>query len=107
LAGVALWQGFTTDKKVWYAKDVLHMLDEYVRVQSLQPYIRLNTDVVAHEWSQEEDRWLLTVRTADSEGDVSTARMLIHSLCRSFMLASERSYQKWSCEQMMSRKSPD
>jgi hypothetical protein len=59
-----VWQGFTTRKKVWYAKDVLHMLGEYVKVQRLEPYLRLNTDVVAHQWSDEHDRWILTVSTA-------------------------------------------
>jgi cation diffusion facilitator CzcD-associated flavoprotein CzcO len=67
-------QGFTTRKKVWYAKDVLHMLDEYVRVQSLEPYIRLNTDVVAHEWSDEQDRWILTVSTAGGHAHTGAHR---------------------------------
>jgi cation diffusion facilitator CzcD-associated flavoprotein CzcO len=56
-------QGFTTRKKVWYARDVLHMLDEYVRVQNLEPYLRLNTEVMAHEWSDEQDRWILKAST--------------------------------------------
>lgn len=55
-------QGFTTRKKVWEVKDVLHMLGEYARIQGLGPHIRLNTEVLAHEWSDELDRWIITVR---------------------------------------------
>jgi cation diffusion facilitator CzcD-associated flavoprotein CzcO len=61
---VGALQGFTTRKKVWTTKDVLHMLDEYIRVQNLGPYMRLNTDVVGHEWNDEQDRWILTVSRA-------------------------------------------
>ena len=34
-------QGFTTRKRVWHAGDVLHFLADYVRVQRLEPFIRL------------------------------------------------------------------
>jgi cation diffusion facilitator CzcD-associated flavoprotein CzcO len=47
---------------VWYAKDVLHMANEYVRVQNLQPYFRLNSNVLESHWDQAQERWLLKAR---------------------------------------------
>lgn len=54
-------QGFTTRKRVWHTRDVLHFLGEYVRIQGLEPFIRCDHDVREAEWSAAEGCWVLVV----------------------------------------------
>lgn len=61
-------QGFTTNKRVWYPGDVCHMLEEYVRVQQLEPYICLGREVLSQEWVEPEEAWLLKVRACSRGG---------------------------------------
>lgn len=61
-------QGFTTNKAEWRTRDVLHMLSEYIRVQSLWPYIRLNSEVAACH--HDGKKWTLQVRVnPEEDGD--------------------------------------
>lgn len=55
-------QGFTTRKRVWHTRDVLHFIAEYVRVQTLEPFIRLEHDVTEAAWSAADDCWVLEAR---------------------------------------------
>jgi cation diffusion facilitator CzcD-associated flavoprotein CzcO len=55
-------QGFTTSKQTWHARDVVHMLSEYIRVGKLESYIRLGREVYSHEWDASEEVWVLKVR---------------------------------------------
>lgn len=63
-------QGFTTKKGTWYAKDVVHMLEQYVAVQRLEPYIHLGREVVAHDYSEKEGAWVIRVSRAEKTGAV-------------------------------------
>ena len=75
-------QGFTTRKRVWYAGDVLHFLAEYVRVQRLEPFIRLSQDVRGCVWLGDEQCWSLVV--AAGPGAPATIR------CRRLILCTGR-----------------
>lgn len=54
-------QGFTTKKKVWFVKDVMHMLETYVKMQKLEPYIHLGEEVIAHDFIKDDDCWVIKV----------------------------------------------
>ena len=70
-------QGFTTRKSVWYARDVLHFIEEYARVQNLQPFIRCSHDVVGGSWSDAEGCWVLDVRHGAGSREVMRCRKLV------------------------------
>ena len=70
-------QGFTTRKTVWHASDVLHSIDEYVRVQNLQPFIRCGHDVVGSAWSDEEACWVLQVHSDGGRHEEIRCRKLV------------------------------
>ena len=70
-------QGFTTRKQVWHASDVLHFIDEYVRVQSLEPFIRCSHDVVGCAWSDAEGCWVLQVHTDAGSREEVRCRILV------------------------------
>lgn len=75
-------QGFTTRKSVWQTRDVLHFIDEYVRAQKLEPFIRCEHDVAAASWSDADGCWVLTVGRPD--GGPCTLR------CRRLVLCTGR-----------------
>ena len=52
--------GFTTKRKVWTALDVCHMMEEYVRVAGMAPFIRLQTELADQVFDKDE---------ADGQGD--------------------------------------
>jgi len=70
-------QGFTTRKSVWHASDVLHFIDEYVRVQNLRPFIRCSHDVVECAWAGAEECWLLQVQASDGLLEEVRCRRLV------------------------------
>ena len=70
-------QGFTTRKQVWHARDVLHFIDEYARVQNLQPFIRCSHDVVGCAWSDAEGCWVLQVHTGTGSREEVRCRILV------------------------------
>lgn len=58
-------QGFYTKRKTWFAADVCHMLEEYVRVSGIRPYIRLQQELVDQSWDREageDGMWTLKAR---------------------------------------------
>lgn len=58
-------QGFYTKRKTWFAADVCHMLEEYVRVSGIRPYIRLQQELVDQSWDKtqgEDGMWTLKAR---------------------------------------------
>jgi hypothetical protein len=70
-------QGFTTRKSVWHARDVLHFIDEYARVQNLQPFIRCSHDVVGASWSDGEGCWVLEILIGAGSREVMRCRKLV------------------------------
>jgi hypothetical protein len=70
-------QGFTTHKAAWHARDVLHFIEEYVRVQNLQQYIRCSHDVVGGSWSDAEGCWVLQVLVGSGRRAVMRCRKLV------------------------------
>lgn len=70
-------QGFTTRKAAWHARDVLHFIEEYVRVQNLQQYIRCSHDVVGGSWSDAEGCWVLQILVGSGRRDVIRCRKLV------------------------------
>jgi hypothetical protein len=70
-------QGFTTRKNVWHASDVLHYVNEYVRVQNLQPFIRCSHDVVGGSWSDAEGCWVLEILLGAGSRAVMRCRKLV------------------------------
>jgi hypothetical protein len=70
-------QGFTTRKSVWHAQDVLHFIEEYARVQNLQPFIRCSHDVVGGSWSDAEGCWVLEVLVGDGSREVIRCHKLV------------------------------
>ena len=75
-------QGFTTRKRVWHAGDVLHFLADYVRVQRLEPFIRLGVNLRSCVWLDDEQCWSLAV--AAGPGTPATIR------CRRLILCTGR-----------------
>ena len=75
-------QGFTTRKRVWHAGDVLHFLADYVRVQRLEPFIRLGVNLRSCVWLDDEQCWRLAV--AAGLGTPATIR------CRRLILCTGR-----------------
>ena len=75
-------QGFTPRKRVWHAGDVLHFLADYVRVQRLEPFIRLRRDLRGCVWLDEAHCWSLVV--AAGPGAPATIR------CRRLILCTGR-----------------
>lgn len=58
-------QGFYTKRKTWFAADVCHMLEEYVRVSGIRPYVRLQQELVDQAWDKtegEDGMWTLKAR---------------------------------------------
>lgn len=58
-------QGFYTTRKTWFAADVCHMLEEYVRVSGIRPYVRLQQELVDQAWDKaegEDGMWTLKAR---------------------------------------------
>ena len=70
-------QGFTTRKSVWHARDVLHFIEEYARVQNLQPFIRCSHDVVGGSWSDAEGCWVLEILLGAGSREVMRCRKLV------------------------------
>jgi hypothetical protein len=70
-------QGFTTRKSVWYPRDVLHFIEEYARVQKLQPFIRCSHDVVGGSWSDAEGCWVLEILIGTGSREVMRCRKLV------------------------------
>ena len=68
--------GFTTKRKVWTALDVCHMMEEYVRVAGMTPFIRLQTELADQTFDKDEadnqgekGMWTLKVRQTLGEGE--------------------------------------
>lgn len=70
-------QGFTTRKTVWHASDVLHSINEYVRVQNLQTFIRCSHHVVSSAWSDAEGCWVLQVHSGADRHEELRCRKLV------------------------------
>lgn len=68
--------GFTTKRKVWTALDVCHMMEEYVRVAGIAPFIRLQTELADQTFDKDEadgqgekGMWTLQVNQTLEEGE--------------------------------------